>query len=394
MKKILLIAFAVLSLNSFAQAPKFRVNKTNNFETRTVAKSKLTERLNQLKGTATANKVKAKAPVAGATQTYYADYQESVTGMGMLQRVHVKYNIIFGNDGTISISNMFLRSLAGNDVYLTGKYDEATGEITIDNNQEILNINGMRLYVCKEDGESGIEDPDNEYKLVLDPEKGIVRSADENEYIALFITDGETTELYTDIKDMFYYPEDMFPDAVSHGYSYTDIYGEQQSTNIDIVTIQDMCYIRNLAPKYPDAWIPAVINNNNIYAYSYMIGDDDTALMFGTETEFVDYCTFYYNSSTDTYTGESGIELTDYFYYPAGDASVPEGYYLSCRYTDMTISGLASTGISKIDNSDSEAVSTEYFDLSGRRINNAAKGINIMVKKYADGTTKTVKVLK
>ena len=100
------------------------------------------------------------------------------------------------------------------------------------------------------------------------------------------------------------------------------------------------------------------------------------------------------HSSTDTYTGESGIELTDYFYYPAGDASVPEGYYLSCRYTDMTISGLASTGISKIDNSDSEAVSTEYFDLSGRRINNAAKGINIMVKKYADGTTKTVKVLK
>ena len=394
MKKILLIAFAVLSLNAFAQTPKFRVNKTNNFETRTVAKSKLAERLNQLKGTTTANKVKAKAPVAGTTQTYYADYQESVTGMGMLQRVHVKYNIIFGNDGTISISNMFLRSLAGNDVYLTGKYDEATGEITIDNNQEILNINGMRLYVCKEDGESGIEDPDNEYKLVLDPEKGIVRSADENEYIALFITDGETTELYTDIKDMFYYPEDMFPAAVSHGYSYTDIYGEQQSTNIDIVTIQDMCYIRNLAPKYPDAWIPAVINNNNIYAYSYMIGDDDTALMFGTETEFVDYCTFYYNSSTDTYTGESGIELTDYFYYPAGDASVPEGYYLSCRYTDMTISGLASTGISKIDNSDSEAVSTEYFDLSGRRINNAAKGINIMVKKYANGTTKTVKVLK
>ena len=39
-------------------------------------------------------------------------------------------------------------------------------------------------------------------------------------------------------------------------------------------------------------------------------------------------------------------------------------------------------------------VSTEYYDLSGRRTDGAAKGVGIKVEKYADGTSKAVKVLR
>ena len=52
------------------------------------------------------------------------------------------------------------------------------------------------------------------------------------------------------------------------------------------------------------------------------------------------------------------------------------------------------TGINKVESSDADVVSTQYFDISGRRINSAQKGINVKVMKYSDGTTKTVKVIK
>lgn len=67
--------------------------------------------------------------------------------------------------------------------------------------------------------------------------------------------------------------------------------------------------------------------------------------------------------------------------------------YLSDLLTNMVINEEGTTSISSVENSN-DAVSTEYFDLSSRRINNADKGISIMRMKYADGTTKAVKVMK
>ena len=40
------------------------------------------------------------------------------------------------------------------------------------------------------------------------------------------------------------------------------------------------------------------------------------------------------------------------------------------------------------------AESTSYFDVAGRRISAPVKGINLKSVKYADGTVKTVKVIK
>ena len=56
---------------------------------------------------------------------------------------------------------------------------------------------------------------------------------------------------------------------------------------------------------------------DDLIVSSYGVASDDNALLFGTATDFVDNCKFTYSSSSDSYTSESGIELTDYFYYPA-----------------------------------------------------------------------------
>lgn len=104
--------------------------------------------------------------------------------------------------------------------------------------------------------------------------------------------------------------------------------------------------------------------------------------------------TLTYNSSTDSYDLDSSLMLGDVMYDNGKLSGNEPGLYIySNLLTGLSICN-TSTGISKTENSGKDAVSTEYFDLSGRRINNAAKGISIMVKKYANGTSKAVKVMK
>ena len=55
---------------------------------------------------------------------------------------------------------------------------------------------------------------------------------------------------------------------------------------------------------------------------------------------------------------------------------------------DSVISGISST------ESAQKAVSTEWYDLTGRRLPAATKGINLHLTRFADGSVKTVKVVK
>lgn len=336
--------------------------------------------------------MKAQAAPEGTTKSYYADYGESVTQVGLMQRLHVKNDIVFGNDGTVSIPNMFLSTIVGEGIYLKGTYDESTKEITIENNQEIYNQDGISLFVCKMDAETGEPLTSSSFKLSLDPESGIYYSA-EGEYLTAFITNGSQTEVYTYCTSFYYYPAELFPEAVSHKYTYNDYYGNSKSSTVDIVNLGDLCYIKNLMPEYPEAWLMGTFEGDDLIVSSYGVASDDNAPLFGTATDFVDDCKFTYSSSSDSYTSESGIELTDYFYYP-GDAQNDEGYYFSGSCKNMTITGKSTTAISNVENSNKDVVATEYFDLSGRRISNAAQGVSIMVSKYADGTSKAIKIMK
>ena len=55
---------------------------------------------------------------------------------------------------------------------------------------------------------------------------------------------------------------------------------------------------------------------------------------------------------------------------------------------DSVISGISTA------ESAQKAVSTEWYDLTGRRLPAATKGINLRLTRFADGSVKTVKVVK
>lgn len=172
MKKLLLIAFTLFSMNTFAQTPMLKATRLNGLKAENSMKFETSNRVNLKKANST-NKVKAQAAPEGTTKSYYADYGESVTQVGLMQRLHVKNDIVFGNDGTVSIPNMFLSTIVGEGIYLKGTYDESTKEITIENNQEIYNQDGISLFVCKMDAETGEPLTSSSFKLSLDPESGI-----------------------------------------------------------------------------------------------------------------------------------------------------------------------------------------------------------------------------
>lgn len=86
MKKLLLILFAVLSMNAFAQAPQFKANVTGKFKAENASRFKIAKRVSLKKAT-NANKVKAKAPVSGTTKTYYADYGQNLYNVGTLTQI-------------------------------------------------------------------------------------------------------------------------------------------------------------------------------------------------------------------------------------------------------------------------------------------------------------------
>ena len=95
---------------------------------------------------------------------------------------------------------------------------------------------------------------------------------------------------------------------------------------------------------------------------------------------------FTYDAASDCYT-MSDYTLVNLF------AKSSNSLAYSDSYDNLKIKK-TTTGINKVEGNDADVVSTEYFDLSGRRISNAQKGINVKVMKFSDGTTKIVKVIK
>ena len=51
------------------------------------------------------------------------------------------------------------------------------------------------------------------------------------------------------------------------------------------------------------------------------------------------------------------------------------------------------TGLNELPSSDATVVETTYLDLQGRQHNGLTEGINIVVVKYSDGTTKSAKIV-
>ena len=102
------------------------------------------------------------------------------------------------------------------------------------------------------------------------------------------------------------------------------------------------------------------------------------------------YTTFLYDEITGGYNQTEGEYMFELGYDTNGhQVVVMEGY------SNMVLGAATPVGINNVTTStDKEAVATEYYDLSGRRVSAAEKGITIKVEKYADGTSKATKVMK
>lgn len=68
--------------------------------------------------------------------------------------------------------------------------------------------------------------------------------------------------------------------------------------------------------------------------------------------------------------------------------------YQECIYLDNVTIGDQTTGISTIGNSTSRPVSTEWYDLSGRRVSQPTHGAYLRKSVYADGSHSTEKVMR
>ena len=125
--------------------------------------------------------------------------------------------------------------------------------------------------------------------------------------------------------------------------------------------------------------------------------DETTALIYGEPTpdgnvsiDLNSYTTFLYDEITGGYNQTEGEYMFELGYDTNGhQVVVMEGY------SNMVLGAATPVGINNVTTStDKEAVATEYYDLSGRRVSAAEKGITIKVEKYADGTSKATKVMK
>lgn len=329
----------------------------------------------------TRNASPAKAP-AGEKQTYYLEYYDAVYGFDEpCIRSHVQADIIFADGGMVYIPNMFFASQLP--AYVEGKLDGNT--ITIDGGQPVGTVDNNTYYFANVNPNTG-EVSDEPIVLTKDPQSGIW-TTDSKTLIGLYINDMVPSNLYTFCTQLNYLPESMFPAPVSCKLTAKDYYDRDVTRNLEVIKTEDGLYIKNIMKGYENSWIVGLYGQDgSIEIPSYQVLGDDVAGVFIDDYSYNQpKGVFAYDTADGTYMLQDGLALTDMY-------SNGQDYSCYNMYFGMKISGL-SAGISDIE-SDSQAVSTEYFDMSGRRISGAGKGVSIKVTKYADGTSKSVKVMR
>lgn len=393
MRKLLLIAAVMFSLGSMAQSP-LRLAKEFKMAENNLKKVNNLMRVS-LPSASTMKKAPAKAAPEGESRTYYLDFYTSAYGVGTLPEFHKAVNVVYGADNKVYIQNMMYPSLF--DTYIEGELNGNT--ITIPNGQAIgtfgdtYNMVLCNMAVVEEtDGVSFVPDQSSEFTLTVDNEYGTITSG-ENSFLGIVTDDYQNTLTVGGI--MQFVPENFFQAADEHEYTYDhegyDTPIQTVNGTLEVISLGDYSYIKGLMPELnPDAWSFAYMENGNLTLSLPQIIDEDMAAVFADFNNggqiMTDPIAFTYDAASDCYT-MSDYTLVNLF----ATSSNSLGY--SDSYENLKIKA-TTTGINKVESSDADVVSTQYFDISGRRINSAQKGINVKVMKYSDGTTKTVKVIK
>lgn len=396
MRKLLLIAAVMFSLGSMAQSP-LRLAKEFKMAENNLKVSNLMKV--NMPSASTMKKAPAKVAPEGESRTYYLDCYNSVYGIGTTPEFHKAINVVYGDNNKVYIQNMMYPSMF--DTYIEGELNGNT--ITIPNGQAMGTYSNFNMILSNmkleeeqnADGSTSVSivpDASKEFTLTVDDEYGTITSGEES-FMGVVTEDYTGTLCVAGI--MQFVPEDLFPAADEHEYTYDhegyDTPMQTVNGTLEVISLGDYSYIKGLMPELnPDAWSFAYMENGNLTLSLPQIIDEDMAAVFVDFNNggliMTDPIAFTYDAASDCYT-MSDYTLVNLF------AKSSNSLAYSDSYDNLKIKK-TTTGINKVEGNDADVVSTEYFDLSGRRISNAQKGINVKVMKYSDGTTKTVKVIK
>ena len=396
MRKLLLIAAVMFSLGSMAQSP-LRLAKEFKMAENNLKVSNLMKV--NMPSASTMKKAPAKVAPEGESRTYYLDCYNSVYGIGTTPEFHKAINVVYGDNNKVYIQNMMYPSMF--DTYIEGELNGNT--ITIPNGQAMGTYSNFNMILSNmkleeeqnADGSTSVSivpDASKEFTLTVDDEYGTITSGEES-FMGVVTEDYTGTLCVAGI--MQFVPEDLFPAADEHEYTYDhegyDTPMQTVNGTLEVISLGDYSYIKGLMPELnPDAWSFAYMENGNLTLSLPQIIDEDMAAVFVDFNNggliMTDPIAFTYDAASDCYT-MSDYTLVNLF------AKSSNSLAYSDSYDNLKIKK-TTTGINKVEGNDADVVSTEYFDLSGRRISNAQKGINVKVMKFSDGTTKIVKVIK
>lgn len=413
MKKILLAAVALLtSAAGMAQTEIVKINpqvKKQAVSLKNIRGVKLSPDMKL----APATRAAAKAMPEGEQREFFRysyDYIYSISDdTQMLFMRADKDTLVYGSDGTVYIPNSMYTSMLPQ-VYLEGTLSADGTTLSVPAGQSLGTIEGYDMYLYKvqftDNGQANLIETPIEY--TVDANYGVLQQVSEGEegiYPALVGIQGQNAALLT-YSDMYTYipvTEQLFAQPVQRTLTceYTNSSGQVSNVTATVedydAPVVNGRFIKGFFCDNPESWAIGIYDESGNLVFVPQIPADECVVVpgentaTGTNIDFGGQAAF--TSGADgsySYTGA----LFNVFYYAGDNVNAP-GLYMNGAYENISLSAPTPAGIGGVEVSDNgEAVATEYYDLSGRRVNSADKGVNIVVKKYADGTKKAVKVIK
>lgn len=356
-----------------------------------------------------AKAVKRAAAPEGEQREYLVNTMDFVSGLTDKYKTYFprlySLTFVFAPDGkTVYFNNPLLASYFTEIVWLKGELSSDGTQLTVQPNQyigklEFTDGSSVDCYLGSADA-SGRFDLTTPIVFDIMPEIGLISSEDATMCL-MGVQDGQPVGAYTYEVGYEMLPMDsetLFNAPVTRKYTATEIFSEApvESTIEDLYSpMLETHFIKGIMPEYPEGWTIAEPQDNGdlVLHGGYVVADDIISYLSttGGDPDFSVTSTLTYGAD-GSYTQVSGEMLLDYF--SGYDAQGNPGYGSSVVYTGITLGAPGTSDISNVETGKGEPVATEYYDLSGRRVDAAAKGVTIRVEKYADGTSKAVKTIK
>lgn len=367
-------------------------------------------------------------PANGVRKDYFLFYSDYVNQAGLFNR-GVKQTLVFDDaTNTVYIPLMMLNTSAGLDgVYIPCRR-QATDDPNMDQvivpNQYVVGqalVGGYaedvminQLNFMTQDGEpletEGVLFYDKATGALITGSYQIKNEGGQIETIPVYygIYQGNDLKATTMCCNLVYYPinDEFFDKPVTRPFTFMNNSNEIES---GIVTEYSMPavglrFFNGLFNDYKNSWAIMAPTSEDLTANTWGMPsqyvDESVWLVDGEPIiqngeEYISYnvntaSVFDYDAVNDTYSQQDG----EYMYAMTFDSNYMQ-HVPFYGYSQITFGKATPTGINNVTTStDKEAVATEYYDLSGRRVSAAEKGVTIKVEKYADGTSKATKVMK